>query len=336
MDKKILLLEEGYHEFPAPTPRWSKMSGRNLGEWSRTPGPAGCEDPQQATEFTLKACAKAIDPPLMVRHDGIYGGVIRTNPSGITYVKSNETGNPSMAPIPLGTRWDVVKLEIEDLKQAIRESFFVDQLSLKESPQMTAEEVRARIEQMQKMLGPTLGRIESEFLNPLIQRVFNIMFRAKALNPPPRWSRKPWPPRPATSTSCSPGRWRRISGSVRCTRSSRPTRSRPRSPPRARPCRAWTMFWMRMSCYGARRSTLGVVEEGIRDPKVVAELRKDRADAEAKAAATEKNRIDAGTAKDLSTAAATAPGVATGPRCRIWRGCWRPVMRKRPGVWIDR
>jgi hypothetical protein len=38
---------------------------------------------------------------------------------------------------------------------------------------------------MQRLLGPTLGRFQSEFLNPLIERVFGIMFRAGALLPPP-------------------------------------------------------------------------------------------------------------------------------------------------------
>jgi hypothetical protein len=38
---------------------------------------------------------------------------------------------------------------------------------------------------MQRLLGPTLGRFQSEFLNPLIERVFGIMYRAGALMPEP-------------------------------------------------------------------------------------------------------------------------------------------------------
>jgi len=34
---------------------------------------------------------------------------------------------------------------------------------------------------MQRLLGPTLGRFQSEFLNPLIERVFGLMVRANAL-----------------------------------------------------------------------------------------------------------------------------------------------------------
>jgi len=51
-------------------------------------------------------------------------------------------------------------------------------------------EVAVRYELMQRILGPTLGRLETEFLNPLIERVFGTMMRASSsrhevLPPPP-------------------------------------------------------------------------------------------------------------------------------------------------------
>ena len=71
------------------------------------------------------------------------------------------------------------------LRQAIRQAYYSDQLQLQEGPQMTATEVQVRYELMQRLLGPTLGRFQSEFLNPLIERTFGIMFRAGALMPEP-------------------------------------------------------------------------------------------------------------------------------------------------------
>ena len=67
------------------------------------------------------------------------------------------------------------------LRTAIRQAYYSDQLQLQEGPQMTATEVQVRYELMQRLLGPTLGRFQSEFLNPLIERVFGIMYRAGAL-----------------------------------------------------------------------------------------------------------------------------------------------------------
>jgi hypothetical protein len=56
----------------------------------------------------------------------------------------------------------------------------VQQLELQDGPQMTATEVQVRYELMQRLLGPTVGRLETEFLNPLVERCFAIMARANA------------------------------------------------------------------------------------------------------------------------------------------------------------
>ena len=50
---------------------------------------------------------------------------------------------------------------------------------------MTATEVRARMELMQQILGPVVGRLQSELLNPLIGRVFMLMHRSNKFTPPP-------------------------------------------------------------------------------------------------------------------------------------------------------
>jgi hypothetical protein len=46
---------------------------------------------------------------------------------------------------------------------------------LQQGPQMTATEVLQRTEEKMRLLGPMLGRQQSEFLRPLIDRVFDIM-----------------------------------------------------------------------------------------------------------------------------------------------------------------
>ena len=71
------------------------------------------------------------------------------------------------------------------LRTAIRQAYYSDQLQLQEGPQMTATEVQVRYELMQRLLGPTLGRFQSEFLQPLIERVFGIMLRNRAFVPAP-------------------------------------------------------------------------------------------------------------------------------------------------------
>ena len=62
----------------------------------------------------------------------------------------------------------------------------MDQLELKESPQMTATEVNARMELMQRLIGPSLSRLESDLLSPLVKRTLNILWRYNMLPPMPK------------------------------------------------------------------------------------------------------------------------------------------------------
>jgi hypothetical protein len=50
---------------------------------------------------------------------------------------------------------------------------------------MTATEVIERTERTLRLLGPTLGRLQSEFLGPMIDRIFGVLSRSKRLPPAP-------------------------------------------------------------------------------------------------------------------------------------------------------
>ena len=163
----------GYNEFPYLVPRWAKATGEIYG---RSPSYNALPDIKtlnKAVEIGLKAWAKAIDPPLLVQDDGVVGRV-RTTPAGITVIRNDG----AIKPLQTGSNWQITDMKETQLRTAIRQAYYSDQLQLQEGPQMTATEVQVRYELMQRLLGPTLGRFQSEFLNPLIERVFGIMFRS--------------------------------------------------------------------------------------------------------------------------------------------------------------
>ena len=170
--EKHKLDEGGYHEFPYFVPRWDKTSGEVYGR-----GPGHTALPNVKTlnkiqELFLKALAKVIDPPMKQRHNGVIGKV-KLTPSSLTTVMEMD----DLQPIEFGSNFNVTYQEKGDLRSEIRHVFFWDQLQLQQGVQMTATEVERRFELMQRLLGPTLGRLEWEFLNPLIERVMNIMHR---------------------------------------------------------------------------------------------------------------------------------------------------------------
>lgn len=178
-DKMVVRLG-GYNEFPYLVPRWAKATGEIFG---RSPSYNALPDIKtlnKAVEIGLKAWAKAIDPPLLVTDDGVIGR-IRMTPAGVTVVRSDT----AIKPLQIGSNWQITDLKENQLRTAIRQAFYSDQLQLQEGPQMTATEVQVRYELMQRLLGPTLGRFQTEFLNPLIERIFGIMIRGGVLNDPP-------------------------------------------------------------------------------------------------------------------------------------------------------
>ncbi len=165
--------EGGYYENPAFIPRWRKTSKSMWGH-----GPAMIALPDiltinQLVELILKSTEKVVDPPTKVTERGLLSD-LDLEPAGLTVVRTMD----SMMPYESGARFDVSQLQREQLKQSIRSIFYVDQLELKESPAMTATEVQTRYELMQRLLGPTLGRLQSDYLDPLVQRTFNILYRA--------------------------------------------------------------------------------------------------------------------------------------------------------------
>ncbi|CAL9954699.1 hypothetical protein VPHK225_0002 [Vibrio phage K225] len=166
--------EGGYYEMPAYVSRWRKAAGS---QWGFGPSHLALPDvltANQLVEMTLRSTEKVVDPAILVTERGLISDV-DLGPSGLTVVRDIKN---SMAPFESRARFDVSALSLNDLRAVIRRIYYVDQLEMKDSPAMTATEVQVRYELMQRLLGPTLGRLENDLLSPMIQRTFNIRFRA--------------------------------------------------------------------------------------------------------------------------------------------------------------
>lgn len=179
---KTIMEEFGYFENPFAIPRWSKQADE---EWGRGPGLTALPDTKtlnKLVELKLAMLGKVVNPPLKVRDAGVMG-VVRLTPGGITHMRDMD----AVQPLELGARGiEFAAMDEEKLQQKIKRYFYSDQLQMQDGPQMTAYEVQVRYELMQRLLGPTLGRIESEFQNPMIERIFNICLRAGVFPPMPQ------------------------------------------------------------------------------------------------------------------------------------------------------
>ena len=136
----------------------------------------------------LKAGQKMVDPPVILPHDG-YILPFKTTPGSINYKTSPDEDKKVevmdfKGNIPIG-------MELEEQRRTmIKRAFFVDLFLLlaqiTDKSGVTATEIRERVNEKMLILGPVLGRLMHELLDPIGTRTFNILWRLGQLPPPPR------------------------------------------------------------------------------------------------------------------------------------------------------
>jgi hypothetical protein len=169
-----IIMIGGFKENPYVIPRYLKASTEIYG---RSPGMNALPDVKvlnKMVENALKAAAKSIDPPLLIPDDGMLAPV-RMAPGSINYYRAGSRDR--IEPLNINANTSITLNSENQRREAIVKMFHVDQLVITENRNMTATEVLQRQEEKMRILGPVLGRLQSELLSPLIIRVFNIMLR---------------------------------------------------------------------------------------------------------------------------------------------------------------
>lgn len=175
--------EGGYYEMPAFVARWSLMPSESYG---RGPGHLALPDTRTLNRLKqrgLEAIDLQVRPPIFANQRDVFGQ-LDMRPGGISIVKDHN----GVREFTSQARNDILQFSIEELRSSIKSIFFLDKLLLPprtETGEMTAFEVAQRTEQMQRVLGPTLSRLNHELLNPMVIRAFKIMLRTGQLPPMP-------------------------------------------------------------------------------------------------------------------------------------------------------
>lgn len=169
-----LLREGGYDSFPFAIARYTQASGELYGR-----GPAQWVLPSikvlnEQKKTVLKQGHRVLDPVLLSYDDGTLGSFSMKagalNPGGVS-----KEGRLLVQPLPTGNI--AVGDAMMDIEKAlINDAFLITLFQiLIDTPQMTATEVLERAREKGMLLAPTAGRLQSEFLGPLIERELNLM-----------------------------------------------------------------------------------------------------------------------------------------------------------------
>ncbi|MHA8112847.1 portal protein [Kosakonia cowanii] len=187
-DGEKLLRESGFDEFPIMAPRW-EVNGEDV-YGSSCPGMLALGQ-VKALQLEQKRKSQLIDKatnPPMVGPSSLKNQRVSLLPGDITYI-DQVTGQDGFKPAYLvNPNTADLLADIQDTRQIINSSFFVDLFMMLQNINTRSMPVEAVIEMKEEkllMLGPVLERLNDECLNPLIDRTFSIMARKNMLPPPP-------------------------------------------------------------------------------------------------------------------------------------------------------
>ena len=185
IDTRSLLSEGGYQSMPYAVGRYVTGPKETYG---RSPAMTVLPDIKMLNEMSktvIRAAHKAVDPPLLLQDDGALQA-FDLRPGALNYGGVNDQGQQTVHALQTQARVDIGLEMMDQRRRVINDAFLVTLFQiLVESPQMTATEAMLRAQEKGALLAPTMGRQQSEFLGPLINREIDILARAGVLPPMP-------------------------------------------------------------------------------------------------------------------------------------------------------
>lgn len=177
---------KGYYEQPFGVFRWSILSND---AYASSPGMDALPEIKQLQHETNRkgqAIDKMVAPPL-VADVQLKNQPTSLLPGGVTYV----SGASQIGVKPIFTVQPPIQEMMGDIQQIQKriQSIFFNDIFMMISQLDTvrsATEIDARREEKLIMLGPVLDRLQNEALDPIIDRIFGVMLRAKLLPPAPQ------------------------------------------------------------------------------------------------------------------------------------------------------
>ena len=184
-EKKMIIDEGEFSSMPYCIARYAQTAGEMYG---RSPAmralPTVYTLNKQMQDY-LEQVHRKLNPVLLTHDDGALGSGADLTPGAINSGGISADGRRLIDILPTGeTR--VGKESMDEERAAIAEIFYLNLFHvLTKNPQMTATEVMERTKEKMNLLGPPLGKLESEYLGALTRREMDLLERQGILPEPP-------------------------------------------------------------------------------------------------------------------------------------------------------
>ena len=183
LDTSELLSEGGYNSFPIAASRYTQTPGEIYG---RSPAmmvlPAIKTLNAEKRDFLTQG-HRAASPVLLTTDDGVVDWSMR--PGALNKGGWSDQGHALVGTLPTGDI-KITKEMMDEERALINDAFLISLFQiLTENPQMSATEVIERTNEKGILLAPTVGRQQSEYLGPMIDRELDLLSDMKLLPPMP-------------------------------------------------------------------------------------------------------------------------------------------------------
>lgn len=178
-----IISESGYRTMPYLFSRFSTAPRETYGRGPASMVLNSLNSINEKQKTMLRAGQRAVDPPLMTVDDDALEA-FNLKSAAINRGWLDDQGRPMVVPFQSGAQLPVGLEMVQDDRMIINDAFYVTLFQiLVEQPQMTATEALLRAQEKGELLGPSVGRQQSELLDPMIERELDILSQVPGLLP---------------------------------------------------------------------------------------------------------------------------------------------------------
>ncbi len=175
----------GYRTFPYAISRYEQAPNEPYGRSPAMDVLPAIKTLNEQKRAMLKQGHRVVDPIILAHDDGVLDS-FTMEAGAVNYGGVNKDGRLLIQPMPVGNVQAGKEL-MDDERQLINDTFLISLFQiLTENPEMTATEVMERTREKGILLAPTIGRQQSEYLGPMIDRELDVLSRQGRLPPQPR------------------------------------------------------------------------------------------------------------------------------------------------------
>ena len=158
---------------PWVTFRWAKTSGEVYGRGPIYNSLAAIKTANLTVQLILENAELALSGVWQGDDDGVL------NPANVRLIPGTgiprSPGSRGLEPVQFPGSFDVSQLVLSEMRHNINKALYNETLGRREGTPISATEVAERMSELSRILGATYGRLQSEFVYPVVQRVIYLL-----------------------------------------------------------------------------------------------------------------------------------------------------------------